>query len=144
MPKRNGLAAGVNHALRPSKIPRNAPNNNPKTGLFICLLPGFYYDSARFPLTPEEEKKRSPHHQGRRNQYQQSPVPRGNTDQPLEPALLMGANRQMIKESRHVRGHLGDRLIPARRVGFGGPLDNRSEWPGSRNADRLQQAPKRI
>src|SRR5262245_11530723 len=126
IPNRNGRAAGVNHAVRPSKMPRNAPSNNPSTGLFIFLPPGFYYDSTRFSLTAHKEKQPNPHNQIRHNQRRESPVPQHNANQPLQPALAMRADGEVIEESRDVGGQLGDSLVTARRIGFGSAISNRS------------------
>src|SRR5215468_732184 len=66
IPRISGLAAGVNHALKPSKTPRIPPSISPSSALCIVLSPAgrpalfFYSTDVRNPLARPEENQQGP------------------------------------------------------------------------------------
>src|SRR6267142_5683580 len=77
IPRICGLAAGVNHAVNPSKIPRIPPKIRPSSALCIVLLrrgkpaPLFYSTRAANSLARPEKNQQSSSHEVR--QQQQDP-----------------------------------------------------------------------
>src|SRR4051794_38992699 len=63
MPASPGRAAGGNHAVAPSRIPRIAPTTIPATGLFIARSSTLYSVPLKNPLATEEKNQRELYHE---------------------------------------------------------------------------------